>query len=153
MAWLLASWPEDWAAAPAAEQATALRILAANETMNFALASLFNILFAGVAFILFGLAVAASDGYPRWLGLLVVLGGLESISAGFIQAEAGEPLVAREFCDHRPNGHHAVAVRDGDPARTEGLAPRRNNVRRTTAERGGVPVMTRRPSPPRRSTT
>ena len=85
---------EDWAAAPAAEQATALRILAANETMNFALASLFNILFAGVAFILFGFAVAASEGYPRWLGLLVVLGGLESIGAGLIQAEAGEPLVA-----------------------------------------------------------
>ena len=85
---------EDWAAAPAAEQATALRILAANETMNFALASLFNILFAGVAFILFGLAVAASEGYPRWLGLFVVLGGLESIGAGLIQAEAGEPLVA-----------------------------------------------------------
>jgi hypothetical protein len=60
-------------------------------TLNFALASLFNILFAGVAFMLFGCAVAASDGYPRWLGLLVVLGGLESIGAGLIQAE---PLLA-----------------------------------------------------------
>ncbi len=85
---------EDWATASAAEQATALRILAANETINFALASLFNLLFAGVAFILFGFAVAASDGYPRWLGLLVVLGGLESIGAGLVQAEAGEPLAA-----------------------------------------------------------
>ena len=85
---------EDWAAAPVAEQSGALRIMAANETMNFALASLFNILFAGVAFILLGLAVAASDGYPRWLGLLVVLGGLESIGAGLIQADAGGPLAA-----------------------------------------------------------
>ncbi len=85
---------EEWAAAPAAEQAMALRIVAANERLNFALASLFNILFAGVVFILFGCAVAASDGYPGWLGLLVVFGGLESIGAGLLQADAGEPLLA-----------------------------------------------------------
>jgi hypothetical protein len=38
--------------------------------------------------------VAASDGYPRWFGLLVVLGALESIAAGLIQATAGEPVGA-----------------------------------------------------------
>ena len=38
--------------------------------------------------------MAASEGYPRWLGLLVVLGGLESIGAGLIQADAGEPVLA-----------------------------------------------------------
>jgi hypothetical protein len=85
---------EEWAAAPAAERPIALRMVAANETVNFALASLFNILFAGVAFSLFGLAVAASEGYPRWLGLVVLLGSLESIGAGLIQAEAGEPVAA-----------------------------------------------------------
>jgi len=85
---------EEWASAPAAEQGMALRLVSANETLNFALASLFNILFAGVAFILFGLAVATSDGYPRWLGLVVVVGGLGSIWAGLIQAEAGSPVPA-----------------------------------------------------------
>jgi hypothetical protein len=83
---------EEWAAASGADKAIALSAVSTNETMNFALASLFNILFAGVAFILFGLAVAASDGYPRWFGLLVVLGGFESIAAGLIQATSGEPV-------------------------------------------------------------
>jgi hypothetical protein len=85
---------EEWAAAPAAERALALTAVSTNETLNFALASLFNILFAGVAFGLYGLAVAASDSYPRSLGWLVVLGALESIVAGTIQAAAGEPIEA-----------------------------------------------------------
>ena len=85
---------EEWAAAAGADQAFKLQLVAANETVNFALASLFNILFAGVAFGLFGLAVVASENFPRWLGLLVVLGAVESIGAGLIQAEAGSPLVA-----------------------------------------------------------
>ena len=56
-------------------------ILAANETMKLA-GGLFDVLFAACAFILFGLAVAASEGYSRWLGLFVVLGGAgESIGA------------------------------------------------------------------------
>jgi hypothetical protein len=38
---------DEWARAPAAEQWAALRVVFANETTNFALASLFNILFAG----------------------------------------------------------------------------------------------------------
>jgi len=37
-----------------------------------ALAALFSILFAGVTFILDGLAVAWSRVYPRWLGWVVV---------------------------------------------------------------------------------
>ena len=35
-----------------------LRLVLAEETFNFALAALFNILFAGVTFILYGLAIA-----------------------------------------------------------------------------------------------
>jgi Domain of unknown function (DUF4386) len=85
---------EEWAAATGADQALKLQLVATNETVNFALASLFNLLFAGVAFGLFGFAVAASENFPRWLGLLVVLGALESIGAGLVQAEAGSPLVA-----------------------------------------------------------
>jgi hypothetical protein len=61
------------------------------QTINFALAALFNILFAGVTFILYGLAVAWSHTYPRWLGWIVVVAGAGSILAGLIQAAAGEP--------------------------------------------------------------
>ncbi|MGH2445132.1 MAG: hypothetical protein ACRDGD_03740 [Candidatus Limnocylindria bacterium] len=85
---------EEWAAATGEEQAIMLRIVSANETTNFALASLFNILFAGMTFILFGLAVATSTNFPRWFGWVVVLGGIESIVAGVIQADAGAPMEA-----------------------------------------------------------
>ena len=54
-------------------------------------------LFAGVAgatFILFGLAVALSDVYPRWLGWVVLVAAAGSIAAGLIQAFIGEPTDA-----------------------------------------------------------
>jgi hypothetical protein len=56
----------------------------AEETINFALAALFNILFAGVTFILYCLVVAWSRTYPCWLGWIVAL-------AGLVQAAAGQP--------------------------------------------------------------
>jgi hypothetical protein len=83
---------EAWATAPVAEQAAALQLVVAEETINFALAALFNILFAGVTFILYGLAVAWSRTYPRWLGWIVVVAGVGSVVAGLIQATAGEPI-------------------------------------------------------------
>jgi hypothetical protein len=81
---------EAWATAPPDEQAAALRLVLAEETINFALAALFNILFAGVTFILYGLAVAWSRVYPRWLGWVVVVAGIGSVVAGLVQAYAGE---------------------------------------------------------------
>jgi hypothetical protein len=82
---------EAWTTAPAADQVAALQLVLAEETINFALAALFNILFAGVTFIFYGLAVAWSRTYPRWLGWSVVVAGAGSILAGLIQAAAGEP--------------------------------------------------------------
>jgi hypothetical protein len=82
---------EAWATAPPGERAAALRLLLASETFNFALAALFNILFAGVTFILYGLAVAWSRQYPRWLGWVVVIAGIGSVAAGLLQAAVGEP--------------------------------------------------------------
>jgi hypothetical protein len=87
---------DQWSRAPADEQATALRVVLANETVNFALASLFNILFAGATFILYGLAVALSDVYPRWLGWIAVAAGVASVGAGLIQALTGEPTTASQ---------------------------------------------------------
>lgn len=88
---------EEWARAPADEQAAALRVVLANETVNFALAALFNILFAGITFILYGLAVARSDVYPRWLGWIAVAAGVASVGAGLIQALTGKPTTASQI--------------------------------------------------------
>jgi hypothetical protein len=81
---------EAWTTAPPGERAIALRLVLAQETLNFALAALFNILFAGVTFILYGLAVAWSRLYPRWLGWVAVVAGVGSLVAGLIQASAGQ---------------------------------------------------------------
>ena len=83
---------EAWEAAPPEEAAAALRVVLAEETINFALAALFNILFAGVTFILFGLAVAWSGAYPAWLGWVVVLAGAGSVPVGLVQAYTGESI-------------------------------------------------------------
>jgi hypothetical protein len=85
---------QEWAAAPPGDQAVALGLVHVNETLNFALASLFNLVFAGATFILFGLAVALSDAHPRWLGWVVLVAGVASIGAGLVQAFTGEPTDA-----------------------------------------------------------
>jgi hypothetical protein len=85
---------QEWASAAPGEKATALGLVHLNETLNFALASLFNFVFAAGTFILFGLAVALSHVYPRWLGWVVVVAGVASIGAGLIQALVGEPTTA-----------------------------------------------------------
>jgi hypothetical protein len=85
---------QEWAAAPPADRAVALGLVHLNETINFALASLFNLVFAGATFILFGLAVALSGVYPRELGWAVLVAGVASIAAGLVQALVGEPTEA-----------------------------------------------------------
>src|SRR5215216_2993840 len=83
---------DAWEAAPPDEAAAALRVVVAEEAINFALASLFNILFAGVTFIVLGLAVASSGEYPRWLGWMVVIAGVGSVLVGLVQAYTGESI-------------------------------------------------------------
>jgi hypothetical protein len=85
---------DQWAAAPESGKAIALSAVSANETLNFALGGLFNLTFAGVPFILLGLAVALSDAYPRWLGWVAAFAGLGSIGASMVQAFTGEPTQA-----------------------------------------------------------
>lgn len=84
----------QWANAPADLKPVALQAVLANETTNFALASLFNLVFAGATYILFGLAVALSKVYPKWMGWVAVVAGTGSVAAGFIQAAAGVPTTA-----------------------------------------------------------
>ena len=81
---------DAWATAPPQERAAALRVLIGEETINFALASLFNILFAGVTFLLYGFAVATSRVLPRWAGWVVALAGAWSLPVGVVQAYVGE---------------------------------------------------------------
>src|SRR5215217_376444 len=83
---------DAWEAAPSDQAAAALRVVVAEEAINFALASLFNILFAGVTFILLGLAVASSGEYPGWLGWVVVVAGVGSVPVGLVQAYMGESI-------------------------------------------------------------
>src|SRR5829696_3935280 len=83
---------DAWEAAPSDQAAAALRVVVAEEAINFALASLFNILFAGVTFILLGLAVASSGEYPVWLGWVVVVAGVGSVPVGLVQAYMGESI-------------------------------------------------------------
>jgi hypothetical protein len=83
---------EAWEAAPPDQAAAALRVVVAEEAINFALAALFNILFAGVTFILLGLAVAWSGEYPGWLGWVVVVAGVGSVPVGLVQAYTGESI-------------------------------------------------------------
>jgi hypothetical protein len=85
---------QEWASASAERKELALGLVHVNETINLALASLFNFAFAAAAYILFGLAVATSDAYPRWLGWIAVGAGLASIAAGLIQAAVGESTAA-----------------------------------------------------------
>ena len=85
---------QEWAAAPERDRTVALGLVHANETVNFALASLFNYVFAAATFVLFGLAVAFSETYPRWLGWVAVVAGVLSFVAGTIQASVGEPTDA-----------------------------------------------------------
>lgn len=80
------------AAATPAEAPIALRLLLAEETLNFALAALFNILYAGITFVLYGLAVAISGQFPLWLGWVVLVAGAGSIVVGLIQANVGQSM-------------------------------------------------------------
>ena len=85
---------QEWAAASLERRELALGLVQTNETMNFALASLFNLVFAAATFILYGAAVALDDAYPRWLGWVAVGAGVLSVGAGAIQASIGEPTDA-----------------------------------------------------------
>jgi hypothetical protein len=78
------------ATAPSGEHVAALHALLAEEAINFALGTLFYILFAGVTFVLLGLAVAWSRVYPRWLGWMAVVAGAGSLVIGLVQGQVGE---------------------------------------------------------------
>jgi hypothetical protein len=77
---------EDWAAAPAAEKATALRVAAAAEDIDFTLIAVEIVVFFGFTFILYGLAILTGERYPRWLGWVALAAGVVAVPVGIEQA-------------------------------------------------------------------
>jgi hypothetical protein len=80
---------DAWAAAPEAEKAVALRVAEAMENVDVGIFSVWIILFFGATFILYGLAVAMSDNFPKWLGWVAAALGLISLVVGFYQSYDG----------------------------------------------------------------
>jgi len=78
-----------WATAPLAEKATALRIADMMENIDIGIFSLYIVVFFGITFILYGLAVAQSDTYPQWLGWVAVVLAVACLVVGVVQVYTG----------------------------------------------------------------
>ncbi len=59
------------------------------EQINFGLFSMFIFIFFGVTFILYGLAVALTDVYHKWLGWAALVLGIAAALIGLVQAYNG----------------------------------------------------------------
>lgn len=85
---------DRWAAADSfGAGSLLLESVTLNETMNFAFAALFNMTFAGLPLIFFGLAITTSHLYPRALGWVALSAGVMSVCAGVFQAVTGHPTM------------------------------------------------------------
>jgi hypothetical protein len=82
---------DQWNTATGADKAIALANVSTNETINFAVAGLVNMTFAGFPFILIGLAMTKSDNYRQWFGWIAILAGCGSVAAGLFQSISGVP--------------------------------------------------------------
>jgi hypothetical protein len=79
---------DEWVSAPAAEQANAFRVAQAVRHIEIGLSS-FAQLILGAAFFLYGLAIALSDVYPKWLGWAAVVVGIGWVVLGLLVAHNG----------------------------------------------------------------
>jgi hypothetical protein len=84
---------EDWERAVGAEKDTALRVGGALEDVDFAMLSVHTVLFFGLTFLLYGLAVRAGERYPRWLGWVAVGAGLAAVVVGLIHLMTGPSVL------------------------------------------------------------
>ena len=74
---------EAWVNAPAEEKAAAFRVAEAVQHMVIGVIGLGSMLY-GAAILLYGLAVALSNIYPRWLGWVAAVAGLGGAVAGLL---------------------------------------------------------------------
>jgi hypothetical protein len=121
------------------------RRIRAVDSINFALISPLNLVFAGITFVLFGLAAALSGVYPRWSGWVVAAAGVAWAVSGVIRRTSENPLGSRKRSDRLAYGHHPVAARDRDPVVPEG--PRTQVSRRSWATRERRPDSDSYPRP------
>lgn len=68
-----------------------LHAVTVNELVNFAMAGLFNVAFAGLPVILLGIALLRSTGITDWWGWAAVVPGIYSVLAGGFQLMSGRP--------------------------------------------------------------
>jgi Domain of unknown function (DUF4386) len=73
---------DAWAAATGPEKTTRFTDAETTRWIEWGLQGYFRVLL-GVAFVLLGAAIVVSRLVPRWLGVLLVLGGLLSVAIGF----------------------------------------------------------------------
>ena len=72
-----------WASAPPTERATVLRMSMAVEDIQNALFYTWSVLLTGLPFVLLGISgLLAGGGFPRWLGLVAVVGGAGAVCTG-----------------------------------------------------------------------
>ena len=79
---------DEWVSAPAAEKANAFRVAEAVRHIEIGLSS-FAELTLGAALFLYGLAIALSDVYPKWLGGAAVVVGAGWVVLGLLVAHNG----------------------------------------------------------------
>ena len=90
---------EAWVKPPSEEKAAALRMGEVVELATFGLEAVATVVIFGVTFALYGLAVALSGQYPRWLGWAAVAVAAGSFIAGLVELYAGPAIVAATALD------------------------------------------------------
>lgn len=75
----------EWAQALPGDDAIAYRVAQSNQYVGFAVSGLWIMVFFGLTYIAYGLAVATSREYPRWLGWVAVAGGVAGFAIGYFQ--------------------------------------------------------------------
>jgi hypothetical protein len=78
-----------WASAPEAERIIAYRVSQSNQYVGFGIYGLWILEMFGLSYICYGLAVAFSNAYPKWLGWIAVVFGGASFVVGYFQYFSG----------------------------------------------------------------
>ena len=79
---------DAWASAAEEHKQSAFQAALAARQIEVGVASFVALLF-GTVFIFFGIAMALSNGYPRWLGWVGALGGFGTMAGGLLVAFTG----------------------------------------------------------------
>jgi len=84
---------DSWVNAPPVDKPVAFQAAFAVRQIEIGVASLVGLVF-GITVVLYGLAVALSHTYPKWLGWLAVISGVAISLAGITMAYTGFSVLA-----------------------------------------------------------